>query len=95
MAQYGWKTKIVDYPLLHKMSDNWYVWVLGLHKTGKSRALEIVSHNELHKWFKKVLGSTLRGLQLSLLYKEPLLFLLYPLREWLYFLGVIRGCLKI
>jgi hypothetical protein len=91
MMQHGWKTKIVSYPLLHKMCDNGYACVLSLYLTGKVRAPELLKHKELLPRFKQTLGSPLRGFQLSLLYKEPLLFFFYPLRCWLFFLGVMRG----
>lgn len=94
MIQHGWKIKIVDYPFLHKLHDNGYAWILNIYGTGKIRAHEIREHRELLSYFKKALGSFLRGFQLSILYKEPLLFAFYPLRCWLYLIGTIRGNIK-
>lgn len=91
MKQHGWKIKIIDYPLLHKMRGIGYLWILTLYRTGKDCAPELLKHKELLPFFKRALGSPLRGFQLSLLYKEPLLFLFYPLRSWLHFLGAILG----
>jgi len=94
MIQYGWKIKIVDYPFLHKMHDNMYAWILNIYGTGKIRAHELREHRELLSYFKKALGSFPRGFQLSILYKEPLIFAFYPLRCWLYLTGAIYGNTK-
>jgi hypothetical protein len=94
ILQHGWKIKIVDYPLLHKMHENGYAWILNIYGTGKIRAHELREHRELLSYFKKALGSVIRGFQLSILYKEPLLSLFYPLRCWLYLAGAIHGNLK-
>jgi len=94
MIQHGWKTKIVDYSLLHKMHENGYAWILNIYGTGKIRAHELREHRELLSYFKKALGSFPRGFQLSILYKEPLIFAFYPLRCWLYLMGAIYGNIK-
>lgn len=94
MIQHGWKIKIVDYPFLHKMHDSGYAWILNIYGTGKIRAHELREHKELLSYFKKALGSFPRGFQLSILYKEPLLSVFYPLRCWLYLIGAIRGNFK-
>jgi len=94
MVQYGWKARIIDYPLLHKMFDSGYSWILSVHGSGRVRARELLEHNELLPLYRKALGSFLRGFQLSILNREPLLFFFYPLRCWLYFLGAVRGSLK-
>lgn len=94
MIQRGWRIKIVDYPFLHKMHDNMYAWILNIYGTGKIRAHELREHRELLSYFKKAVGSFLRGFQLSILYKEPLVFAFYPLRCWLYLMGAIYGNIK-
>lgn len=94
MKQMGWKIKIVDYPLLHRMSENAYSSVSTLYRTGRARAPELLEHGEFLTSYRKALGSPVRGLQLSIMYKEPTLLLYYPMRSWLYFLGAIRGSLK-
>ena len=94
MIQHGWKIRIVDYPLLHKMHENGYGWILNIYGTGKIRAREIREHRELPAHYRKALGSFLRGFELSILYKEPLLFIFYPLRCWLYLAGIILGSLR-
>jgi len=91
LIQRGWKIKIVDYPLLHKMHENGHAWILNIYGTGRIRADELREHKELLTHYKKALGSPIRGLELSILYKEPLFFMFYPLRCWLYLLGAIRG----
>ena len=94
LIQHGWRIKIVDYPLLHKMHENGYAWIINIYGTGKIRAHEMRERKELLSHFKKALSSFLRGFQLSILYKESLLFVFYPLRCWLYITGAIRGNLK-
>jgi len=94
MVRYGWKARIIDYPLLHEMFDTGYSWMLSVYGSGRVRARELIERNELLLWYRKALGSFLRGFQLSIQNKEPLLFFFYPLRCWLFFLGAIRGSLK-
>ena len=94
MKQMGWKVKIVDYPLLHRMSENAYSSVLSLYRTGRARGPELLKHGEILPSYRKALGSLLRGLHLTIMYKEPTLLLYYPLRSWLYFLGVLSGIQK-
>jgi len=91
MAQHGWKTKIIDYPYYHKMFDNCYSWILNLYRTGKARAPEILARGDLLQSYKTASGSFVRGFQLSLLYRQPMLLLFYPMRSWLHFLGIMGG----
>jgi glycosyltransferase involved in cell wall biosynthesis len=94
LIQHGWKMKVVDHPFLHSMHENGYAWILNIYGTGKMRAHELWIRGEFLSYFKKTLGSFLRGFQLGILYKEPLLFAFYPLRCWLYLIGAIRGNIK-
>ncbi len=91
MYQYGWRIKIVDYPFFHKMHENGYAWILNIYGTGKIRERELRERRELLTHFKKALASSLRGFELSILYKEPLFLVFYPLRCWLYLSGAIYG----
>lgn len=91
MVKQGWQIKIVDYPLLHKLHENNYEWIMNIYGTGKIRAHELRERRELLSYFKKALGSFSRGFQLGIIYKEPLFLFFYPLRCWLFLTGTILG----
>lgn len=91
MMQLGWKVRIIDYPLQHKIDESISSIILSLFRTGKVRSLEMLERKELPSIYRMALGSFLRGFQLSLLYKEPLLFFFYPLRCWAFLLGAVWG----
>jgi glycosyltransferase involved in cell wall biosynthesis len=92
MVKRGWRIKIVDCPLLHKLHENSYEWIMNIYGAGKARAQELKERGELLQYFKKALGSFPRSFQLSIIYKEPLFLAFYPLRCWLYLIGVILEC---
>jgi glycosyltransferase involved in cell wall biosynthesis len=91
MVKQGWRIKIVDCPLLHKLHENSYEWIMNIYGTGKIRAQELKERGELPRYFKKALGSFPRSFQLSIIYKEPLFLIFYPLRCWLFLIGTILG----
>ena len=91
MVEKGWKTVVVDYPLWHnvKYCRNLRHWIYSLTVTAQESFHDKVRYGELLGYFKKAVFSPLRGFQLAVQYRKPFLWLLYPLRCWLYMLGMM------
>lgn len=86
----GWEVKVVDYPIQHLFRQTWGSWIESQYYSGAFCAKEITKSKKL-RLIRKTIFSILRGLQLALLYKKPILLVYYPLRNWLYLIGFIFG----
>jgi len=88
----GWKLRIAPIKIEHVKPKNFSDWIksefyggVGYFQLGGSITYSV----------KRLLGSPLRGLQISIHYRNPLFFFYYPLRLLFWFTGILKASFTI